>query len=149
MQIEKSGRGSLFGITRLCRVMPNSDPEGRVFLFAPNNHDRFFFLHTFWSPAFDFKVGVAINELCSYTLTSSILKVDVVCDVTMMSTPSILTTELRGLLYNQCIDDVLLFLFCLSQGANKGIKDKICQHWWRSWKTLSDMQEKMICNLRG
>ena len=30
VQVEKSERGSLFGITRLCRVMPNSDPEGRI-----------------------------------------------------------------------------------------------------------------------
>ena len=45
VRIEKSVIGSLFGITRLCRDMPNSDPEGRIFLFAPNNHDRFFFLH--------------------------------------------------------------------------------------------------------
>ena len=29
--IEKSVRESLFGIRRLCRVMPNSDPEGRIF----------------------------------------------------------------------------------------------------------------------
>ena len=43
-------------------MMLNSDPEGRIFLSVPNNHDRFFFLHTFSSPAFDFNVGVAINE---------------------------------------------------------------------------------------
>ena len=59
-RIEKSVRGSLFGITRLCRVMPNGDPEGRIFLSGANNHDNFFFLHTFWSPAFDFNAGVAI-----------------------------------------------------------------------------------------
>ena len=63
MQIEKSVRGSLFGITRLCRVMLNSDPEGRIFLSAPNNHDRFFFLHTLWSPAFDFNVGVELRDV--------------------------------------------------------------------------------------
>ena len=71
--IEKSVRGSLFGITRLCRVMPNSDPEGRSFLSAPNGHDIFFFLHTLWSPASDFNVGLAINESRSYTLTSVML----------------------------------------------------------------------------
>ena len=56
--IETSVRVSLFGTTRLCREMQNStsDPEGRIFLSAPNNHDIFFFLHTFWSPAFDFYV---------------------------------------------------------------------------------------------
>ena len=32
VRIEKCVRGSLFGITRLWRVMPNSDPEGRIFL---------------------------------------------------------------------------------------------------------------------
>ena len=47
VRIGESVRGSLFGITRLCRVMPNSDPEGRSFLSMPSNHDRFFFLHTF------------------------------------------------------------------------------------------------------
>ena len=52
------------GIMRLRRVMPNSDPEGQIFLSTPNNHDRFFLLHTFWSPAFDFNIGVAINESC-------------------------------------------------------------------------------------
>ena len=37
--------------------MPNSDPEGQIFLSASNNHGGFFFLHTLWSPAFDFNVG--------------------------------------------------------------------------------------------
>ena len=94
MRIEKSIQGSLFGITRLCLVMPNSDPDGWIFLSTPNSHGRFFFLHTLWSPAFDFNVGVAINESRSYTLTSTILKVEVVCDVAMRSTPNVLTTEL-------------------------------------------------------
>ena len=44
VRIEKSVRGSLFGFTRLCWVMPNSDPEGRIFLSAPNNHDKILFL---------------------------------------------------------------------------------------------------------
>ena len=71
VRIEKSVRGSLLGITRLCRVMPNSDPEGQSFLSEPNNHERFFSLHTLSSPAFDFIVEVAINEsrvkfLCFY-----------------------------------------------------------------------------------
>ena len=47
VRIEKSVRGSLFGITRLCWVMPNSDPEGQSFLSPLNNHGRFLFLHTF------------------------------------------------------------------------------------------------------
>ena len=65
----------------------------------------FFFLHTLCSPAFNFNVGVAINELHSYMLTSPILKGDVVCDIAMTSTPNVLTTELCDLLYNQCIDN--------------------------------------------
>ena len=61
-------------------MRPNSDSEGRIlFPSVPNNHDRFFFLHTFSSPAFDFNVGVAINESRFYTLASAILKVNVVC----------------------------------------------------------------------
>ena len=85
VQIENSVRGSLFGITRLCRVKPDSDPKGRTFLSAPNTHERFFFLHIFQSPSFDFNVGVAMNESCCFTLMPTILKVDVICDVTMTS----------------------------------------------------------------
>ena len=91
-------------------VMPNSDPEGRIFLSVPNNHDRFFFLHTFWSPALDFNVGAPINESRSYTLMSAILKVEVLCDITT-STPKILTTVLHDLLYNQCIDNTCCYSF--------------------------------------
>ena len=88
MRIEKSVRGSLLGIT-----MPNSDPEGWNFLSTPINQDIFFFLHTFSSTWYDYSVGVAINELHSSTLTSAILKVDVVCYVAMMSSsPNVLTT---------------------------------------------------------
>ena len=84
-------------------MMPDIDPEEQSFLSAPNNRDRFIFLHTFQPLVFNFNVGVALNESCSYTLTSAILKVDVY-DVTMQSTPNALTTELRDLLYNQCMD---------------------------------------------
>ena len=62
VQIKKSFQGSLLGITRLCGVMPVSDPKGQIFLSALNNHDRLFFLHTFWSPAFNLKVGVALTH---------------------------------------------------------------------------------------
>ena len=55
--IEKSVQGSMFGITRLCRVMPNSHPEGQIFKSAPNNHDRFF-----CSPAFDFNMGSTLTS---------------------------------------------------------------------------------------
>ena len=112
MKIEISVPGSLFGIMRLCRVMTKSDPEGRIFLSVPNNNDRLFFLHTLWSRAFDFNVGVAINESHSYTMTSAILKVDVVCDVT----PHVLATELRDLLYNQCIDNTYFSFFIYPKG---------------------------------
>ena len=88
-----------------------SEPEARIFLSAPNNHDRFFFLYTFRVPAFDFNVGVALNESRSFTLTSAILKIDVVCDVAMTSTPNVLTTELRDLLYNQCVDNTCRYSF--------------------------------------
>ena len=84
---------------------------GQIFLSAPNNQDRFFFLHTFWSPVSDINVGVAINEWHSYMLTSAILNVDVVCDVAMASTPNVLMTELRDLLYNQSIDDRCCYSF--------------------------------------
>ena len=103
--------------------MPNSDPEGLIFLSAPNNHDRFFSLHTFLSPTFDFNVGVAINEWRSYVSMSAILKVYVLCDVAMTSTPNVLTTELRDLLHNLCIN-VLLFVFYLSYGWIRVCKNR-------------------------
>ena len=53
-----------------------------------HRHDRFIFLHTV-SLAFDFIVGVSRSESRSYTLTSAILKFDVVCDVAMTSTPDL------------------------------------------------------------
>ena len=119
MQIKKSIRGSLFGFTRLYRVMPNSHPEGQILLSATNNHDRFFFMHTFWSPAFDFNAGFTIN----FMVTSTILKIDVECDVTMTSTSNILTTELRDLLYNQCIDNTC----CYSIFINPTGRIKVCK----------------------
>ena len=70
-----------------------------------------FFVHTFCSPAFDFNIGGDINESRSYTLTSAILKFDVVWDVAMTSTPNVLTTQLRDLLYNQCIDNTCCYSF--------------------------------------
>ena len=63
------------------------DPKGRIFLSVANNHDRFFFLHTFWSPVFNFNAGVATNEWRSY----------------------VLTTELRDLLYNQSIENTCCY----------------------------------------
>ena len=94
--------------------MPNSDPEGRIVRSAPNNHDRFFLSHTFWPPAFDSNLGVFINESRSYTLTSAIFEVDVVCDV---ATHSVLTTKLRDLLYNQYIDNTCWYSFLSIPGV--------------------------------
>ena len=96
-----------------------------MFLSTLNNHDRFFFLHTFRAPAFDLNVGVTVNESRSFTLTSAILKVDVICEVAMTSTPKDLTTELHDLQYNQCIDNTCHYSFFRS---DKGVYDKICQH---------------------
>ena len=57
VRIEKSVPKSLFSIMRLCRVMLNNDPEGRIFLFTPNIHDEFFFLYTI---RFQFKTLILI-----------------------------------------------------------------------------------------
>ena len=97
-------------------------PRDGFFLSAPNNHDKFFFLHTFWSAVFAFAIGVAIDKSCSYMLTSTILKADVISDIAVMSTSNVLTTELRDLIYNQCIwHHVLIFVFYLSHGSDKGM----------------------------
>ena len=72
---------------------------------------RFFFFHSFWSPAFDLSAGVAINVSRSYTLTSAILKT--------------VTSHWRqlphDLLYNP-YTDMLLFIFYLSHAS-----DKVCK----------------------
>ena len=130
---------------KTCLVMANSDPGGQIFVTAPNNHDRFFFLHTFWSTAFDFNVENPINKSRSYTLMSAILKSDLVCDVAMTSNPNVLMTELPDLLFSECIDNMRCFFdFYLSHGSDKGMSDKICQHWWKSQKTLSGVQENVF-----
>ena len=68
-------------------------------------------------------MGVAINESCSYTLTSA--KVDVVCDVAMTSTSDVLTPELRDLLHNQSIDNMCCYLiFIRSMGRIRVCKIK-------------------------
>ena len=101
-------------------MMPNSDPEGQIFLSAPNIHD-ILLLAYLSNTSVDVNVGVSMNEPCSLTLMSAILKVDVVVDITMTSIPNILTTELRDFLYNQCIDNVLLFVFYPFHGSDKGM----------------------------
>ena len=42
---------------------------------------------------------------------SAILKCDVMCDFAMTSTPNILMTELRDLLYNHCIHNTCCYSF--------------------------------------
>ena len=100
------------------------------------------FLAYFWSPAFELNEGVAINESHSYTLPSAILKADVVCDVALMSNPNMLTTELRDLLYNQCIDNMCCYSFFIypmdrirvckiwfvSTGENSGKPGLVCKN---------------------
>ena len=90
-------------------MMTNSDPEGQIFISAPNNYDRFFFLQNFLPPAFGFNIGVAINESRSNMLMSTVLKADFVCDVVMTSTPNVFMTALRDLLYNQCMKDMCCY----------------------------------------
>ena len=48
--MENSIPRSLFGITRLCRVMQNSDPKGQNFLSTPNTH-----VDSFCCTPFDFE----------------------------------------------------------------------------------------------
>ena len=96
---------------RVTHCLASQGFEGQIFLSTPNNHNRFFFLHTCWSPAFDFNIGFAINESRSYMLMSAILKVGIVFDAAMTSAPNVLTTELHDLLYNQCFDNTCSYSF--------------------------------------
>ena len=139
---------SPFGIMRLCLEMPNSGPGGRIFLFAPNNSDRFIFLHTFWSPAFDSNVEVAINKSLSYYLTSAILKSDLVCDVTMTSTPNVLTTELHeSRQANLCLRAFRHDKFQLrmpSHSAGPGIWLSV----WDSWDSMRDKGDNYCISVK-
>ena len=93
MRIENSVLRSLFGITRLCRVMPHSDPEERNFLSAPNTHVGFFFLHTFRFRMSYFKSSITTHndvDIGHFKITSLWRRNDVN-----------LTTKLRDVLYNQ------------------------------------------------
>ena len=47
---------ALLGITRLCQVMPNSDPRDKNGLSYPQTHVGCFFLHTFGCQPFDKRV---------------------------------------------------------------------------------------------
>ena len=71
----------------------------------------------------------------------TILKVDVVCDVAMTSLPNVLMTELRDVLYNQCIDNRCCYSFFIyptgqimvckirfvSTGEDRGIPCLVCK----------------------
>ena len=84
------------------------------------------------------------------TLTSAILKVDVVFDVAMMSTPNVCTTELRDRLYNQCINNTCYYSFFIypmgrikvctirfvSTGENCGKPCPICKKNWSHMNPL-------------
>ena len=123
--------------------------EGWIFLSASNNHNRFFFLPTFWSRTFNFNVGVAINESRSFTWMSAILKVEVICDVTMTSIPNVLTTELHDLLYNKCNDNTCCYSFFIyTTGRIKVCKIRFVTISKNRRKTLSGMQEKSFWNTR-
>ena len=55
-----------------------SFPFGLLVLSVPNNHDNYIlFLAYLLSPAFDLNVEDTIGESCSYTMMSTILKVDI------------------------------------------------------------------------
>ena len=121
--------------------MPNSDPERPIVLSISNNHDRFFCLHTLWFLAFDFNVGVKINKSHSYTLTSAILKVDIISNVAMTSSLNVLTMQLHDVQYNQCIDNTCCYSFFIyptgrirvckvrfvSTGENRGGPCLVCK----------------------
>ena len=49
--LTKLPQRSLSGVTRLCQLMLESDPESRIFLYTTKTLDRLFFLNTFQSPA--------------------------------------------------------------------------------------------------
>ena len=142
---------------RLYRVMPNSYPEGWRFLSASNNHDRFFFLHTFRSPVFEFNEEGVINESYSYTLTSTILKVDVMWRHNDVNSQR-LKDKLCGLLYNQCIVNTCCYSFFIyptgrirvckirfvSTGENRGNPCLVCKKVWSVESDTIIAQSKAI-----
>ena len=95
-------------------VMPNSDPEGQIFPSTPNNHDRFFFLYTFWLLR------------TSRHLRATFLYVEV------------------SHIESWCKLPTSYSFFIYPTGRIRVCKIKICQHWWKSRKTLSGMQESHV-----
>ena len=123
--------------------MPNSDPEGRIFLSAQYTHDRFFLLYTFLSPAFDFNVGVTINGSRSYTLTSALLKFDVICDVAMTSAPNVLTAE-----YEISDTTSVMITCCFSVFIYPTGRIRVCKIRFVStdvWCARNDAQACVLC----
>ena len=72
--------------------MPNKWSRGTDFSIRTEQPWQIRFLAYLLITSFWFLVGVAINEPRSYTLTSAILKVDIICDVTMTSPHNVLIT---------------------------------------------------------
>ena len=73
----------------------------------------------------------------------TILKVDVICDVALTSTSNVLMTEIRDVLYNQCIDNIVICFFIYPTGRIRVCKIKFVgtgEH----LKTLLGMQEKSV-----
>ena len=81
--------------------MPTNDPEGPIFLTASYNYDGFFFLHT----SIYFNVE---SPLRSHVDVWHIESWRRMC-IPMTTTSNVLTTQLRDLLYDQFIDNTLLF----------------------------------------
>ena len=73
------------------RVMPDSDPEVRIFQYTSNisnTHNRFLFSHTFQFPVFvDIFLWFRMQHSLQFTmmLKSTILKVDVICHPVIIS----------------------------------------------------------------
>ena len=145
MRIEISVRGSLSGITKLCRVMPKSDPEGWIFLSTPNNHNRFFFLRTLWSPAFDFKVGVSIKQSHwrppYWKLTSYVT-------LQWCQLPTLNDTVTWPPIQPMYWQHMLLFIFYPSRKSDKGMQDKVCQHWCKLWQTCPVHKKTCLWHMR-
>ena len=55
---------------------------------------------------------------------STILKVDIIREIAMTSTPCLNDRAICDLLYNQCINNTLLVVFYLSHASDKGMHDK-------------------------
>ena len=107
MPIEKSFRGSLFWHHKALPSDTKHWSRGTDFSICTKQLWQIFFLAYLLISS----IGVTIYESRSYTLMSAILKIDVICNVIMMSTPNVLTTELPDLLYNQSIDNTCCNLF--------------------------------------